>query len=197
MSFCQYFCEPQNESWKHFGMSTLLAVYAHSLPFDVFVKISYAKAPPTESKSESWALMIYWKQRCDFAAYEPVKTRLSESEAEAKETNQSQSVETSIVIGLSFLSLQKIRCLYGTIPISSDYRPTCAVCCTSLFFQFSPCIVAKWVFTTYLMLHIHIKKHLTYLWLFFTQLHVVYAQWTNVWSFNYRCGYWTLVWLLN
>ena len=25
----------------------------HSLPFDVFVKISYAKAPATESKSES------------------------------------------------------------------------------------------------------------------------------------------------
>ena len=92
MSFCQYFCEPQNESWKHFGMSTLLAVYAHSLPFDVFVKISYAKAPATESKSESWALMIWWKQRCDsaydFAAYEPVKTRLSESEAKQRRKNQ-------------------------------------------------------------------------------------------------------------
>ena len=37
----------------------------------------------------------------------------------------------------------------------------------------------------------------------FSQLHVVYAQWTNVWSLNYRCGYielfggyWTVVWLL-
>ena len=44
-----------------------------------------------------------------------------------------------------------------------------------------------------------------YLWLFFPQLHVVYAQWTNVWSLNYYtgvvielvCGYWTAVWLLN
>ena len=42
-----------NKNWKHFGMSTLLVVYAHSIPFDVFVKILYAKAPATESKSES------------------------------------------------------------------------------------------------------------------------------------------------
>ena len=140
----------------------------------------------SENSGVTLPLMNQWKLGCR-----------SRKQKRKKQTNQSQSVETSIVIGLSFLSLQKIRCLYGTTPIPSDYRSTCVVCCTRLFFQFSSCIVAKWVFTTYLMLHIHIKKHLTYLWLFFPQLHVVYAQWTNVWSFNYRCGYWTLVWLLN
>ena len=50
------------------------------------------------------------------------------------------------------------------------------------------------------MLHIYIKKNRTYsyLWLFVPQLHVVYAQWTNVWLFNYSgvviellCSYWT------
>ena len=35
------------------------------------------------------------------------------------------------------------------------------------------------------------------MWLFFLQLHVVYAQWTNVWSLNYWCGYWSIVYLLN
>ena len=35
------------------------------------------------------------------------------------------------------------------------------------------------------------------MWLFFPQLHVVYAQWTNVWSLNYWCGYWSVVYLLN
>ena len=35
------------------------------------------------------------------------------------------------------------------------------------------------------------------MWLFFPQLHVVYAQWTNVWSLNYWCGYWSVVSLLN
>ena len=48
------------------------------------------------------------------------------------------------------------------------------------------------------MLHIYIKKNRTYLWLFVPQLHVDYAQWTNVWLFNYSgvviellCSYWT------
>ena len=36
------------------------------------------------------------------SAYDPVKNRLSELEAEAEELNQSQSVGTCIVIGLSF-----------------------------------------------------------------------------------------------
>ena len=40
--------------------------------------------------------------RCLRSAYDLVKTRLSESEAEAEEPNQSQSVGTCIVIGLSF-----------------------------------------------------------------------------------------------
>ena len=35
------------------------------------------------------------------------------------------------------------------------------------------------------------------MWLFFPQLHVVYAQSTNVWSLNYLCGYWSVVYLLN
>ena len=47
------------------------------------------------------------------------------------------------------------------------------------------------------MLRILIKKWLTYLRLFFPQLHIVYAQWTNVWSLNYWCGYWSVVYLLN
>ena len=38
----------------------------------------------------------------DSIAYDLAKTRLSESEAEAEELNQSQSVRTSTVIGLSF-----------------------------------------------------------------------------------------------
>ena len=49
------------------------------------------------------------------------------------------------------------------------------------------------------MLHIYVKKkNRTYLWLFVPQLHVVYAQWTNVLLFNYSgvviellCSYWT------
>ena len=41
------------------------------------------------------------------------------------------------------------------------------------------------------MLDIYTKKNRTYLWLFVSQLHVVYAQWTNVWLFT------TVVWLLN
>ena len=43
-----------------------------------------------------------------------------------------------------------------------------------------------------------LKKNRTYLWLFVPQLHVVYAQWTNVWLFNNSgvvivllCSYWT------
>ena len=52
--------------------------------------------------------------------------------------------------------------------------------------------IYKWVCITYLMLYILIKKkYVTCLWLFFPHLHVVYAQWTNVWSLNYWCGYWT------
>ena len=31
----------------------------------------------------------------------------------------------------------------------------------------------------------------------FPQLHVVYAQWTDVWSLNYWCGYWSVMYLLN
>ena len=50
------------------------------------------------------------------------------------------------------------------------------------------------------MLHNYILKKIiylfTYLWPFVPQLHVVYAQWSNVWSFNYLviellCSYWT------
>ena len=38
----------------------------------------------------------------DSVAYDQVKTRLSESKAEAEELNQSQSLGTCIVIGLSY-----------------------------------------------------------------------------------------------
>ena len=31
----------------------------------------------------------------------------------------------------------------------------------------------------------------------FSQLHVIYAQWTDVWSFNYWCRYWSVMYLLN
>jgi len=51
--FVNTFANHRTKVGNIFGMSTLLVVYAHSLPFDVFVKISYAKAPATESKSES------------------------------------------------------------------------------------------------------------------------------------------------
>ena len=51
--------------------------------------------------------------------------------------------------------------------------------------------VAKWVFTTYLMLHIYIEKNRTYLRLFVLQLHVVYLN-------ELMCGYLTtVVWLLH
>ena len=43
------------------------------------------------------------------SAYDLVKTRLSESEAEAEELNQSQSVGTCIVIGLSFRFCFRLR----------------------------------------------------------------------------------------
>ena len=43
------------------------------------------------------------------SAYDLVKTRLSESEAEVEELNQSQSVGTCIVIGLSFRFCFRLR----------------------------------------------------------------------------------------
>ena len=43
------------------------------------------------------------------SAYDLVKTRLSESEAGAEELNQSQSVGTCIVIGLSFRFCFRLR----------------------------------------------------------------------------------------
>ena len=52
---------------------------------------------------------MMWKKRCDFSdsAYDSImygqaKTGSSESQAEAEELNQSQSVGRCIVIGLSF-----------------------------------------------------------------------------------------------
>ena len=45
----------------------------------------------------------------DSVAYDQVKIRLSESQAEANELNQSQSVETCIVIGLSFRFCFRLR----------------------------------------------------------------------------------------
>ena len=51
--------------------------------------------------------MIKWNQRCDSVydsvAYDQVKTRSSESQAEVQELSQSQSVGTCIVSGSSFL----------------------------------------------------------------------------------------------
>ena len=43
------------------------------------------------------------------SAYDLVKTRLSESEAEVEEPNQSQSVGTCILIGLSFRFFFRLR----------------------------------------------------------------------------------------
>ena len=43
------------------------------------------------------------------SAYDLVKTRLSESEAEAEERNQSQSVGKCIVIDLSFRFCSRLR----------------------------------------------------------------------------------------
>jgi len=39
--------------------------------------------------------------------------------------------------------------------------------------------------------------HMTQVEKFLPHLHVVYAQWTTVWSLNYLCGYWSVVYLLN
>lgn len=53
------------------------------------------------------------KRRSDFAynsvAYSPVKTGLSESEAEEEQLNQSQNVGTSILIGLFFRVCFRLR----------------------------------------------------------------------------------------
>ena len=43
------------------------------------------------------------------STYDPVKTRLSELEAEAEEPNQSQSVGAYILIGLSFRFCFRLR----------------------------------------------------------------------------------------
>ena len=60
----------------------------------------------SRSRTQKQDLTIYWKQRSDSAydsiVYDHVETRLSESQAEAEELNQSQSLGKSIVIGLSF-----------------------------------------------------------------------------------------------
>ena len=41
-----------------------------------------------------------------------------------------------------------------------------------------------------------VKNHNVFVAIF-PQLHVVYAQWTDVWSLNYWCGYWSIMYLLN
>ena len=59
--------------------------------------------------------------------------------------------------------------------------------------QFGSCIVSCQMSIYHLLnaTHLYLKRNLTYLWLFYPKLHVVYAQRTNVWSLNYWCGYWT------
>ena len=55
------------------------------------------------------AFRFHLRLRCLRSAYDLVKTRLSESEAEAEEPNQLQSVGTCIVIGLPFCFCFQLR----------------------------------------------------------------------------------------
>ena len=56
----------------------------------------------TESADESESDLVKTASVLSYSAYDQVKTSWSKSKAEAEEVNQSQSVGTCIVIGLSF-----------------------------------------------------------------------------------------------
>ena len=65
-------------------------------------KFSLATESADESESESESDLVKTGSVLSYSAYDQVKTRWSKSKAEAEEVNQSQSVGTWIVIGLSF-----------------------------------------------------------------------------------------------
>ena len=76
----------------------------------------YFKAGFHYRLSRSRSRTISWRQCSDTSdsaydsvVYDQVKTRLSESQAEAEELNQSQSVGTCVVIGLSFRFCFRLR----------------------------------------------------------------------------------------
>ena len=64
------------------------------------------------------------------SAYDLVKIRLPESEAEAEEPNESQSVGTCILIGLSFLE-KKPRTTYLTLSSVKSIFSKCSLRTTS------------------------------------------------------------------
>ena len=65
---------------------------------------NYHEEIRSRGRNQKQDLTIYWKQRSDSAydtiVYDQVETRLSESQTEAEELNQSKSVGMGIVIGL-------------------------------------------------------------------------------------------------
>ena len=65
-------------------------------------KFSLATESADESESESESDLVKTGSVLSYSAYDQVKTRWSKSKAEAEEVNQSQSVGTWIVIGVSF-----------------------------------------------------------------------------------------------
>ena len=65
-------------------------------------KFSLATESADESESESESDLVKTGSVLSYSAYDQVKTRWSKSKAEAEEVNQTQSVGTWIVIGVSF-----------------------------------------------------------------------------------------------
>ena len=75
--------------------------YSFILHLIIFI---YHEEIRSRGHNQKQDLTIYWKQRSDSAygsiVYDHVETRLSESQTEAEELNQSKSVGMGIVIGL-------------------------------------------------------------------------------------------------
>ena len=79
--------------------------YSFILHISIFI---YHEETRSRSRNQKQDLTIYWKQRSDFPYdsifYDHVDTRLSESQAEAEELNQSKSAGMGIVTGLYYPS---------------------------------------------------------------------------------------------
>ena len=79
--------------------------YSFILHVNIFI---YHEEIWSRSPNQKQDLTIWWKQHSDSAydsiVYDHVETRLSESQAEAEELNQSKSVGMGMVIGLYYPS---------------------------------------------------------------------------------------------
>ena len=79
--------------------------YSFILHLIIFI---YHEEIRNRGRNQKQDLTIYWKQRSDSAydsiVYDQVETRLSESQAEAEELNQSKSGKMGIMIGLYYPS---------------------------------------------------------------------------------------------